>query len=320
MPDGDGRTVTLAVAAMNAVHDIERNLAKYAAFVHEAATKRARLLVLPEQSLQGYLFHLNHELAADEANYLYDTAEPVPGPATERVAAMARESGMYVVFGMTERVAVSSSGVLYNSAVVVGPDGLLGVYRKVHAPGDEYHIFRQGREWPVFETEIGRLGIQICYDLRFPEASRELALRGADALVLPTAWPKQTGFMYDMLDRARAAENECWFLSANQVGACDQGLLTFYGHSRIIDPFGNVLADTGEDEGVAVAEVPVASLRRRQWGSMNIFRDRRPETYGSLADEEIYYATGAVHPDKAASRKREPKSTSRRRNPRTRQS
>lgn len=318
MANGDGRTVTLAVAAMNAVHDTERNLAKYAALVHEAATRRARLLVLPEQSLQGYLFHLNHELSADEANYLYDTAEPVPGPSTQRVIAMAREAGMHIVFGMTERVAVSSSGVLYNSAVLVGPDGLLGIYRKVHAPGDEYHIFRQGRDWPVFETEFGRLGIQICYDLRFPEASRELALRGADALILPTAWPRQTAFLYDILDRARAAENECWFLSANQVGDCDRGLLTFYGHSRIIDPGGNVLADSGDDEGVAVAEVPAASLRRRQWGSMNVFRDRRPETYGSLANEEIYHASGATPPEGTAGRKHEAKSTPPRRNPRAR--
>ncbi|MDI6856856.1 MAG: carbon-nitrogen hydrolase family protein [Dehalococcoidia bacterium] len=282
-------TVTLAVAAMTTVHDTAKNLDKYASLVHEAAARHARLLVLPEQTLQGYLYHLNHEVSIDEANYHYDAAEPVPGPSTRKVAAMAREAGMYIVFGMTERVDVSSSGVLYNSAVLVGPRGVVGVYRKVHAPGDEYHIFRQGRDWPVFDTEIGKLGIQICYDLRFPEASRELALRGAQILALPTAWPKIRGDLYDLFDRARAAENECWFLSADQVGACDQGKLVFYGHSRIIDPLGNVLADTGEDEGVAFAEVPATNLKRRQLGPMNFVRDRRPETYSTLASEEIYH-------------------------------
>lgn len=292
MPEDRGQTVTLAVAAMNAVHDTAKNLAKYASFIDEAAAQQARLLVLPEQSLQGYLYHLNHELSPDEANYLYETAEPIPGPSTERVAKLARKAKMYVIFGMTERVGVSSSGVLYNSAVLVGPRGVAGVYRKVHAPGDEYHIFRQGREWPVFETDIGRIGIHICYDMRFPEAAREMALKGAEILVLPTAWPQHNGFAYDILDRARAAENECWFLSSNQVGTCDQGRLTYYGHSRIIGPFGNVLADTGDDEGVVTATVPADSLRRRQWGSMNVFHDRRPDTYHNLASEEIYNAYG----------------------------
>jgi len=292
MPEDRGETVTLAVAAMNAVHDKAKNLARYASFIDEAAAQQARLLVLPEQSLQGYLYHLNHELSPEEANYLYETAEPVPGPSTEQVAKLARKAKMYVIFGMTERVGVSSSGILYNSAVLVGPRGIAGVYRKVHAPGDEYHIFRQGREWPVFETDVGRIGIQICYDMRFPEASREMALKGAEILVLPTAWPQQNGFAYDLLDRARAAENECWFLSSNQVGACDHGRLTYYGHSRIIGPFGNVLADTGDDEGIVTATVPAESLRRRQWGSMNVFHDRRPDTYRYLADEDIYNAHG----------------------------
>jgi predicted amidohydrolase len=304
----DEQTVTLAVAAMNAVHDTAKNLAKYASFVDEAAAKGARLLVLPEQSLQGYLYHLNHPLSPEEVNYHYDNAEPVPGPSTERVAAMARAANMYIVFGMTERVPVSSSGILYNSAVLVGPDGLLGVYRKVHTPGDEYHIFRQGKDWPVFDTEIGRLGLQICYDLRFPEAARELALRGAQMIILPTAWPQDSAPLYDIFDRARAAENECWFLSANQVGACDQGQLTFYGHSRIIGPFGNVVADTGEEEGLATAAVPRDSLRRRQWGSLNVFRDRRPETYTTIASEEIYHTPSATAAETAhqASRRRHP--------------
>jgi predicted amidohydrolase len=287
-------TVTLAVAAMNAVHDTTKNLAKYASFINEAAAKGARLLVLPEQSLQGYLYHLNHALTPEEINYHYDQAEPVPGPSTKRVAALAREANMYIVFGMTERVPVSSAGILYNSAVLVGPDGLLGVYRKVHAPGDEYHVFRQGKDWPVFDTEIGRLGLHICYDLRFPESARELALRGAQIIILPTAWPQNVGAQYDLFDRARAAENECWFLSANQVGTCDQGELTYYGHSRIIGPLGNIVADTGEEEGLATAEVPKDSLRRRQWGTLNIFRDRRPETYTSLSNEDIYHALGTT--------------------------
>ncbi|HUS81753.1 MAG TPA: carbon-nitrogen hydrolase family protein [Dehalococcoidia bacterium] len=306
-------TVTLAVAAMNAAHDTAKNLAKYASFIDEAAAQRARLLVLPEESLQGYLYHLNHELLPDEANYLYETAEPIPGPSTQHVAKLARKAGMYVIFGMTERVGVSSAGVLYNSAVLVGPRGLIGVYRKVHAPGDEYHIFRQGRDWPVFDTEIGRIGMHICYDMRFPEAAREMALKGAEILVLPTAWPQQAGFIYDVLDRARAAENECWFLSSNQAGACDQGRLTFYGHSRIIGPLGNVLADSGDDEGIATAEVPAESLQRRQWGSMNIFHDRRPDTYRSLASEEIYNAYGKAQSDTPAIPERSPAAGTRRR-------
>jgi predicted amidohydrolase len=275
---------------MNVVHDKEENLAKYMQYIDEAAAQGVRLIVFPEQSLQGYLYGLDHSFTAEELDYHYRNAEPIPGESTNKLVEKAREKSMYIVFGLTEERQGAFSPLLLNSAVAVGPEGLVGVYRKVHLPGDERHIYRRGDSWPVLETELGRLGMLICWDAAFPESARELTLRGAEILVMPTAWPKGASGHYDLFTRARAAENCRWFIAANQVGKCDKGQMEYYGHSRIVDPRGMIVADSGEEEGLTVVTIEVKEgITRCQNSIFYALQWRVPTMYKRIADETIYY-------------------------------
>lgn len=292
--------VTIGTAAFHVVYNKEANLQKYLRFIDEAAAKGVQLLVFPECSLQGYLYHLNHALTEEEFTYHYENAEPIPGPSTERIIAKAREHNMVVIYGMIEDPGIAGHTTLYNSAVAVGPDGVIGVYRKVHAPGDEFHVFRQGNSWPVFDTPVGRIGMLICYDKMFPESCRELALQGAEFLIMPTAWPlmgnriegDHSFFLYNLYDHVRAAENQAFFISSNQQGICERTGRYFFGHSRIVDPTGRTLAEIGDKEGIAVATVNVRRrlLAARTWDvfTHNLLKDRRPDTYRHIADPNLY--------------------------------
>lgn len=292
--------LTVGTAAFHAVYNKEQNLRNYMRFIDQAAAQGVELLVFPECSLQGYLYHLNHALTEDEFAYHYENAEPIPGPATDQIAAKAREHNMVIVFGMVEDPGIAGHTSLYNCAVAVGPEGVIGVYRKVHAPGDEFHVFRQGDSWPVFDTPVGRIGMLICYDKMFPEAGRELALQGAEFLIMPTAWPlmgNQTEgdhsfFLYNLYDAVRAAENQAFFISSNQQGICELTGRHFFGHSRIMDPTGRTLAEVGDEEGLAVARVNVRQrlLAARTWDvfTHNLLKDRRPDTYCHIADTNLY--------------------------------
>ena len=256
-PGGGG--VTIATANMHSVYDPAANRAKYAELLELAARHGARLVVFPELSLQGYLYQLTPDwtLPAEELEYQYAHAESVPGPTTRFVEEIARRHDLHVIFGMTERIERygGGTGCLFNSAVLVGPAGVVGTYRKVHIPAGEHHAFRAGNGFPVFDTPLGRIGIQICYDKCFPEPSRLYALRGADLLVMPTADPKSgpltmgetvltdeySGYTYDVFEKCRAMENQVWFVSSDHVGVDPKGCFDFYGHSRIIHPSGVAL-------------------------------------------------------------------------------
>ncbi|MBI2303562.1 MAG: carbon-nitrogen hydrolase family protein [Chloroflexi bacterium] len=279
--------VTVAAAAMRVVHDKGRNLKRYLEFLEEAAEKGARLVVFPEQSLQGYLYSLDHQFTPEELEYHHRNAEPVPGESTQLLTEQAREKGMYIVFGMTEVGPANHVPTLFNSAVMVGPEGLAAVYRKVHLPGDERNIFRPGRSWEVVSTPLGRVGLLICWDQAFPESTRELTLAGAQILVMPTARGKTTSYFYDLFSRTRALENRRWFIASNQVGLCDQGETDYYGHSLIVDPRGHIVAETGDEaEGLAVATIAVAEEIEKEAQSLFYLpRWRVPGMYRRIGEE-----------------------------------
>jgi len=284
------RMITVAAVSMNVVHDKEKNLAKYLEYIDEAKTKGVGLIVFPEQSLQGYLYSLNHNFTAEELDYHYRNAEPIPGESTNKLMEKAKDENIYIVFGLTEERAMAFSPVLFNSAVMVGPEGLLGVYRKIHLPGDERHIYRRGDSWSVLETGMGRVGLMICWDAAFPESARELTLGGADMLVLPTAWPKDAGGNYELYSRARAAENYRWFIAADQVGRCDKGQMEYYGHSRIVDPRGRIVVDSGEEEGLVIADIEVKEeIKKCQNSIFYTLQWRVPSMYSTIGDESICY-------------------------------
>ncbi|GAC1678166.1 MAG: carbon-nitrogen hydrolase family protein [Ktedonobacteraceae bacterium] len=286
----------LATVSMQVAFDKAQNLTRYLYYMDRAAEIGARLLVLPEQSLQGYLHNIA-ELNMETLAYQHTHAERVPdGPSTQLLVQEAQKRNLYLVWGMTEVDPEQGPDVLYNTAVLVGPEGYIGKFRKVHQPLDEHHIYWSGNDWPVFESEIGRIGLLICYDKQFPEAARELALRGAHLLVMPTAWALtcvggdpdpakdyQT-YLYDLLDFTRAAENQLWFISSNQYGR--SGDHDYLGRSRIVAPTGLPVAEVLYEEGMASVEVDIlggiVQGRTTQSLGYSVMRDRRPETYTAI--------------------------------------
>lgn len=281
-----------AAAAMRAVHDKSLNLEHFREFIETAASNEARLLILPEASLQGFLFQLDGCYDPDEVTYHWENAESIPGPSTEVVASWAAEHQMTIVFGLLERVDHPAAPVLHNSSALIGPDGLIGVYRKVHQPSEEALTYRPARDWPVFPTPLGKVGMMICYDQCFPEAARELTLRGADLLLIPNAWPKSdpaSDDRYDFFGRARAAENCRWTIQSNQVGPSDKGEFTYLGCSRIIDPTGTVVAQTGDGEqGLALAEISPTKFDPARARSGWYLQQRVPSSYKTIGDDSTY--------------------------------
>src|SRR4051812_22846699 len=211
----------------------ERNLAVCVARMEEAAGAGARLLVLPECAIPGYMF--------DSAEEAMPFAEEIPGPSTEALERECARLDLYVVCGLIER----DGDALRNSAVIVGPEGLHGTYRKSHLPflGVDRFVV-PGDELPVYDTPLGRIGVEICYDLRFPEVTRTLALKGADIVAHPTNFPLAARVQTEVITLARAAENRIYLLTANRVGKERRG--EFCGWSQIVDPYGRRLAAAGE--------------------------------------------------------------------------
>ena len=256
----------------------ERNLEVCISRLEEAAAAGAQLLVLPECAVPGYMFE-----SAEEA---LPFAEEIPGPSTGTLERECRRLETYAVCGLLER----DGDALRNAAVLVGPDGLVGTYRKTHLPflGVDRFVV-PGDELPVYDTPLGRIGVEICYDLRFPEVTRTLALKGADIVAHPTNFPMAAKVQTELITVARAAENRIYLLTANRVGKERWG--EFCGWSQIVDPYGKRLAEAGEtEEALLVADVEVEKARDKDYVvpgeyELYLFGHRRPELYGALVEE-----------------------------------
>lgn len=289
------RSMFLAASVcMHAEMDKETNLRRTLQYLDEAAQNGARLVVFPEQILSGYLFN-TRSLDNAQFAYQYANAETVPhGDGVQAILDRARKLGVYVVFGMTEQDE-REPDLLYNTAVLAGPEGYIGKYRKVHLPMDELHIYTAGKEFPVFETELGRIGLMICYDKSFPEAARSMVLDGAQILVCPTAWgirhpermdleTDEARLLNDLYDQVRATENMVFYISSNQVFQTKEAW--YCGQSAIYSPFGTKLACTGFSEGICYAELDIAGeMIRARYLAHNgntPIRERRPEAYRGL--------------------------------------
>lgn len=296
--------IKVSTAAMRCERDKQANLKRFLQLIDEAADHQADILVLPEQALQGYLTSVvamdcSGDLEKNEFLFQWENAELVPeGPSVQAIIKKAIERKIYVCFGMTEK---ADDYKLYNTAVLTGPDGYIGKYRKVHQPADEMQSYYAGEEFPVFDTPVGRLGMMICYDAWFPESGRELALGGAEIILKPTATchgtlehnleADQGYYSYDLCEKATALQNGCYFISSNQIGVC--GASDYFGHSNIIDPTGHVLASTENEEGIVYYEI--ADLKKDIWvgrecrfSGLYFLKDRRPSAYKRQNGENIY--------------------------------
>jgi predicted amidohydrolase len=274
-------TWTIAAVQMDVrLADVAHNLAAVRGKLREAARRGARLVVFPECALPGYCF-----TSKDEA---WAVAEPLPGPSTLALAADCRELNVFAVVGLLERD--DATGHLYNAAALVGPDGLVGTYRKAHLPCLGIDRFTTPGDRPFAVHDLGglRVGLTICYDGSFPEATRVLALAGADLVVLPTNWPPEAERTARLLVPARALENRIYYAACNRVGA--ERNFRFVGLSRIADVTGDLLAASeAADETTLYAEIDPERARRKRIvnvpGEYEVdrVRDRRPDLYGPLA-------------------------------------
>ena len=250
------KQLTVATVCMNAKLDKETNLATFRSYMKKASEKGAKLIVFPEVSLQqnpGW-GKTDHKPTNEELKYLRDSAETVPGPSTSILIEAARVHEVYVVYGMTEK---GSDDKLYNSSVFLGPGGVIGKYRKRHlwdseTGGNEHLSWQTGLDSGVFNSPIGRVGLMICIEMSYGYG-RILIAEGADFLVTVSAFPRFAGHIFDEVSVSNAVENGCWHIVSNQVGVV--GHAVDYGHSRIVTPNGEMIADTGAEEGMVTATI-----------------------------------------------------------------
>ena len=255
----------------------DENVRKSLACINDAADAGANLVVLPELCNSGYVFTTRAEA--------FELAEPVPdGPTCREWARVAAERGLYIIAGISERVEQE----LFNAAVLIGPQGHIGTYRKVHLWNEEHLHFEPGNlGFPVFTTPLGRIGMCICYDIWFPEAFRTCALRGADIVCVPTNWvpiPGQAAnreAMANILIMGAAHTNSMYVAAADRVGT-ERGQ-PFIGCSLIASYTGWPIAGPAspDQEEILYAEVNLSDARRaRSWNDYNVvLRDRRNDSY-----------------------------------------
>jgi N-carbamoylputrescine amidase len=288
-------TFTLGLIQMRCQAEPEANLETAVARIRQAAHRGAQIICLPE------LFRTHYFCQREDAA-LFDLAEPIPGPSTERLAQAARETGTVVIGSLFERRA---PGVHHNTAVVLDTDGqLAGLYRKMHIPDDplyyEKFYFTPGDTgFRTFATPFARVGVLVCWDQWFPEAARLTTLRGAEVLLYPTAigWhPREKAQhgssqqqAWELIQRSHAIANGVHVAAINRVGheGPPGGGLEFWGASFVSDPFGQVLhrASIQDEETVVMA----CDRRRQEDVRRNwpFLRDRRIDSYGDLAKRLI---------------------------------
>ncbi len=259
--------------------DKEANLAGMIDSVEQAVAKQARLVVFPECALTGYCF----ENLQEALPY----AETIPGPSTQLLASVCHRTRAYLVLGMLER----DGDRCFNAAALIGPEGVVGKYRKVHLPflGVDRFVDSGDLGFAVHETRLGRIGLNICYDGSFPESARTMALKGADVILLPTNWPKGAEQFAEFLVNARGLENHVFSVAVNRVGI-ERGF-RFIGRSRIADPSGRTLAlASADEEEVIFAEIDPSAARDKHITrvpgkhEINRFKDRRPRYYGKIVE------------------------------------
>ena len=248
--------LTVATVCMNAKKDKQANLQTFFYYMKEASAKGAHLIVFPEIALQQNpaWSGLWYKPTQQELDYVRSSAETIPGSSTEKLVDKAKELNIYVVFGMTETS--PNDDALYNSSVFLGPNGIIGKYRKINLwrGGHEDLVWQPGNEHGIFDSPIGKIGLIICMDMR-QFLGPTLANKGADLLVTVSAWPRYSGSLYETRTKENALQAKRWHIVSNQVGSV--GHTEDYGHSRIIDPNGNIIADTGNQEGIAIAETDI---------------------------------------------------------------
>lgn len=273
------REITVAIVQMKPLlGEPEENLVKMSEMIGTIASKqKVDLIVFPELITSGSELGLRFT----------EIAQRIPGPTVNLIAQRANDYGIFVAFGMVSKEKVES--VLYNTAVLVGPDGeLVETYNKVHLRGEERMAFREGYKIMVAETEIGNIGMVLGYDLAYPEVARSLALEGADILCCMANWEATNIDEWKTYVRARAYENSVYVAAANRVG--EDVTLTFGGESMVVGPRGEIYASMEDEtdaetgapkEGYAIAKIDLDEVRKNR-EEFQFMQTRQPASYRTI--------------------------------------
>ncbi|EOM74884.1 acyltransferase [Rhodococcus rhodnii] len=272
--------VRAALVQTNWTGDKESMIVAHEEYTRAAAAQGAQVICFQE------LFYGPYFCQVQDAKF-YEYAESVPGPTVERFQALAAELGMVVVLPVYEE---EMPGVLYNTAAILDADGsYLGKYRKMHVPQVkgfwEKFYFRPGNlGWPVFDTAVGKVGVNICYDRHFPEGWRALGLAGAEIVFNPSATSRGlSNYLWKLEQTSAAVANEYFVGAINRVGVEDLGDNDFYGTSYFADPEGKFVDGTASDRDpellVRDLDLDMLKVVRERW---QFYRDRRPDAYGPL--------------------------------------
>jgi len=269
------RHFTVAAVQMRSTADVEANLAQAEALGEEAVGKGADLVAFPEN------------MAFLREGAAFPEPEGLEGGLAQRLRRLARRWRRHVLAGsIPEKVEGDAASRIYNTSLLLTPKGeVAAVYRKLHlfdvnVPGravfEESRLVAPGKEVVVADTPLGKLGLSVCYDLRFPELYRRLARAGAQVLFVPSAFTAYTGAAHwTVLLRARAIENQCWLVAPAQWGRHNPGRLS-YGHTSVIDPWGRVVASRARGTGVVLAKIDFGLVTRTR-REMPCLTHTRPE-------------------------------------------
>jgi predicted amidohydrolase len=240
--------VKVAVAQMDCrMGEIRANLETIKKLAKSISKQNPEIICFPELATTGYSLNRNW------VKY----AEPIPGKTTDELCSIASELGSYLICGIDELD--SQSGKIYDSAILISPNGKLrGTYRKVHLWDKERKFFVHGSNFPTFQTKFGKIGIGICYDIEFPEAARALAINGAKILFFPSAEMSPMENHVDTYAKSRSAENCCFVAFCNRTGT--EYKTHFFGRSQIVSPDCKVLTRSTVRSPVAIAEVDYSLL------------------------------------------------------------
>ena len=268
----------------------QTNLEKIISSIRSAAERDAKLVMFPECALTGYAY----ESLAEAIPF----AEPADGPSANAIAEACRETNAYAVVGFIE----ADGDNYYNAAMLVGPDGLLGDYRKTHLPfiGIDRFLTPGDRAYQVFELPFGKVGLNICYDISFPEPARALKLLGAELIALITNWPTAAWRSPEFVANTRALENHLFYAATDRVGT-ERGW-DFIGRSKVVDCNGDTLGEAGAtDEELLVVAIDFQEANNNRIvnvpGSYEVDRinDRRPELYNVISERERAAASAAIN-------------------------
>jgi predicted amidohydrolase len=266
--------IKLALAQMSSKRENKQeNIRKIEEVAAKAKQQGADLVIFPELFLTGYVVR----------DQLYELAETIPGSSTQRIEQIAKDKNIHIIFGMPE-LSEKTRATIFNTSVFIGPEGLIGKYRKMYLPThsvfEEKRHFRPGYQTAAFETAIGRIGLCICYDIFFPEVTRLIRLHGAQLIVCISASPAVRRSYFEILTAARALENTAFLAYVNLVGVEDG--LQFWGGSRLVGPTGDVISKAKYDEeDFVMCEVNYSDIRPAE-AFIPTLRDLRPELFDEL--------------------------------------